>query len=80
MSEKESFKTSDLGIATYLLSHKEELIDTQREGNDKRVTFIFSPSQTIEERSNEFINGGMVEAKTFLHTLRDLRALTYKKE
>lgn len=80
MSSNDTYKTSDLGIATYLLSYKEELTDTKREGNDKRMTFIFTHSPTIEERATEFINGGMVEAKLFLHTLRDLRAMTYKKE
>ena len=80
MTEEKTFKTTDLGTATYLLSHKEELTDTVREGNDRKMTFIFILSSTIEERANEFINGGMVEAKLFLHTLRDLRAMTYKKE
>ena len=80
MNENNSFKTTDLGTATYLLSHKEELLETVSEGNDRKMTFVFAHSATVEERATEFINGGMVEAKLFLHTLRDLRALTYKKE
>jgi len=80
MNNDDTYKTSDLGIATYLLSHKEELTETKREGNDKRMTFVFALSPTTEERATEFINGGLVEAKLFLHTLRDLRAMTYKKE
>ena len=74
------FSTSDIGTATFLLSHKESFIEGRREGNDKRLTFIFALSETVEERASEFMNGGLVEAKTFLHTLRDLKALTYKKE
>lgn len=76
----EAYETNDLGLAAFLLAMKETLADTKREGNSKRVTFCFKMSKTTEQRAKDFLNDGQVGAKTYYHSLRDLKQVIFGGE
>lgn len=69
----DTYKTSDLALAAFLLASKETLVTTEREG--RKLIFCFAPSPEIDILANSFINGGTVEARAYFHAIRDLKNL-----
>ena len=76
----DTYKTADLGLAAYLLATGENLDSTEREPGGRRLTFCFSPSPTMAVRAKAFINGGVVEARTYFHAIKDLKVMAIEKE
>ena len=72
MPTKDEFRTSDIGIASYVLSAdlgKYRGIDW---GSQNKATFIFRPGPS-KEIVADFLNGAEAPAKRLLDSLRALR-------
>jgi hypothetical protein len=69
----EEFPTTDLAQAAYLVALGRPLLRVERTQVGTRCTFIF-PSEAHEVAA-EFIRNASIPARTYAHTMRDLKAL-----
>lgn len=68
---------SDLYLAAYLKAHGIELLDYSRDVHDsRRVNFFFKESPERKELHRTFYNGGIVEIRSFINAIKDLKSLT----
>lgn len=75
VTNMKEFASSDLYLCSYLKAKGLKLHDYQRQG--RKVVFIFQDTPDRPNFEKEFFNGGMVEIRSFLHALKDLRAIIY---
>lgn len=69
----ETFRTSDIALAAYLLTSGYRLhgVDPGRP-----AAFVFDKVADLSDRQIEFVNGlAMVEPSSFLNNLRNLKAM-----
>jgi len=74
MDNEIKYRTVDLYLATYLEEKGERLEDVQVYAGGKRVEFIFPASAAAVA---ETYGQGQVNARSFSHTLRDLKIKMY---
>ena len=78
-NESSLFKTSDLGIATFLLTTGHELIKTSLCGPN-RLIFYFMRTGNIEIQVEKYLSGqGEAPARRLFETYRSLRAIAFEK-
>lgn len=71
------YSCSDIYLAAYLKAHGIELVDYSRDIQDpRRVNFFFKESPERKEIHVSFYNGGMVEIRSFINAIKDLKSLT----
>lgn len=71
------YTCSDLYLAAYLKAHGIELLDYSRDVHDpRRVNFSFQDSLRRKELHREFYNGGIIEIRSFINAIKDLKSLT----
>lgn len=67
------YQTTDLNLASYLRCRSFNIEDIARK-NGKAV-FSFRDSDGIRTAILEYANDGMIQARSFCNTLRDLKSL-----
>jgi len=73
------YRTSDLGIATFLFVLDFKLIKTSLSGPN-RLDFFFESTPDIEGRVESFLNGqAQAPARRLFEAYRSLRALAFQK-
>lgn len=71
------YSTSDLYLAGFLRAHGLSIIDYSRDLQDsRRVNFFFEESSRRKEPHKSFYNGGLVEIRSFINAIKDLKGLT----
>jgi hypothetical protein len=75
------YSTSDLGIATYLLTVGVELISTTPvPHNPSHLIFHFKEQENIRRLISDYLNGdGLAPARTLFENYRALRALAFNQ-
>ena len=69
--------TSDLYLAAYLKAHGLSVVDYARDTQDpRRVNFFFEETPSHKELHKTFYNGGLVEIRSFINAIKDIKALT----
>ncbi len=74
MDNEIKYRTVDLYEAAYLEENGERLLDVQVHAGGKRVEFIFPASAAAVATT---YGQGQVNARSFSHTLRDLKIKMY---
>jgi hypothetical protein len=68
------FETTDLNLASYLRCRSFNIEEIVR--HNGKASFCFSDSTEIRTAILEYANDGLIQARSFCNTLRDLKALT----
>jgi hypothetical protein len=71
----EEFTTTDLGLGSYLLAKRFPLLRITRSGT-RRHAFHFPLA--AQESADDYLRGGMIEARTFAAALRDLKVRIFE--
>lgn len=69
----ETFRTSDIALAAYLLTSGYRLQGVEA---GRPATFVFDEALDLSDRQIEFVNGqATVEPSSFLNNLKNLKAM-----
>lgn len=78
-TEKLSYKTADLGLATTLSLHFP--INTIDRSNSRKVLFVFDITQKLEKFIDKYWRGEIVvEPQTFSNQLKNIKTRIYSGE
>jgi hypothetical protein len=76
MNDTSPFTTTDLGVGAFLLSRGYAILSRTRDNG--RLTFAFP--EAAREVAEEYYQGGSCPARSFYHSLRDLRGMIHSAD
>lgn len=75
--QPDTYSTTDLGIAVFLITRGDELLSTTVIG-DRRLVFHFKRKETTDGLVTKYLNGsGKASAKRLFENYRALRAMAF---
>lgn len=69
---------SDIPLAVFLCVKGIPLLNIQNERNRNRVNFVFPDTEEVNKLRMEYLNDGLIPARSFYSTFKDLKRRVYE--